>query len=41
MNVAPVTIESKPVRAISLRPSRLEDPLLTGKIALTTIVISA
>jgi len=41
MNVAPVAIEFKPVRSISLRPSRIEDPLLTGKIALTTIVISA
>ena len=41
MNVAPVAIESKPVRSISLRPSRLADPLLTNKIELTTIVISA
>ncbi len=41
MNVAPVTIESKPVRSIFLRPSRLADPLLTSKIAPTTIVISA
>jgi hypothetical protein len=40
MNVAPVAIESKPARSISLRPSRLADPLLDGKIALTPIVIS-
>ena len=41
MNLAPVTIESKPMRSLSLRLSRLEDPLLSSKISIATIVISA
>jgi hypothetical protein len=40
MNVTAVAIESKP-RSISLRPSRLEDPLLSSKITIPTPVIAA
>jgi len=41
MNAAPVAIESKPARSISLRPSRLADPLLSSKITTAITVIHA
>jgi len=41
MNLAPVAIESKPERSISLRPSRLADPLLSSKITTAITVIHA
>ncbi len=41
MNVAPAAIESTPTRSISLRPSRLADPLLSSKIAPAVLVIHA
>ena len=41
MNVAPVVTESKSLRSVSLRPSRLQDPLLSTKITISPIVIAA
>ena len=39
MNGTPVITESKPLRSISLRPSRLQDPLLSSKITISALVI--
>jgi hypothetical protein len=41
MNVTPVLTESKSLRSVSLRPSRLQDPLLSMKITIPTPVIAA
>jgi hypothetical protein len=39
MNVTPAVTEAKTPRSISLRPSRLQDPLLSSKITISALVI--